>query len=443
MSRSNSEGFRANVSKDPASRDLQQGFGGILREGDMQQTSSSKLMRRYFTNFGFLVKGLLSYVAYISVAPPWLSAWIHKKRGVRIDNYKTVYIAANVLIDSSFPEHVSIGDHVYITRGAKVVCHTAFTPLTQQIVGCEYRIEDVVIKEGAYIGVNAVILPGVSGGEVRRNRRRRRGQQRCAGLCHRRRGSGPGHRRCSYALRANRAGSAMKVLLIIPAFNEEASLPKLLEEARAAGFDAIVVNDASRDGTEAAVKTARIPVLSLPVNLGIGGAVQTGFLYAARNGYDIAVQVDGDGQHNPALVKELIAPILEGRADCVIGSRYHPDSPDLDYVTPFARRIGMRFSTNVLRLATGLTIRDTTSGFRALSRAAFTFFAAEYPVDHPEAEALLLLHQRGFRILEIPTRMRGRVVGQSIFTFTRAALYPLRVLVGFAGLVLKTPRRLS
>lgn len=118
-------------------------------------------MHKYFTDMSFVTKGLLSYLAYIWIAPPWFSAWLHKKRGVRIKNYKTVYIAPNVLIDSSFPEHITIGDHVYITRGAKVICHTAFTPLTQEIVGHEYTIGDVVIEDGAYIGVNAVILPSV------------------------------------------------------------------------------------------------------------------------------------------------------------------------------------------------------------------------------------------------------------------------------------------
>lgn len=118
-------------------------------------------MFKYFTNISFVTKGLLGYLAYMSIVPPWFSAWLHKQRGVKIGNYKTVYIAPNVLIDSSFPEHISIGDHVYITRGAKVICHTAYTPLTQEIVGHEYTIGDVVIDDGAYIGVNAVILPAV------------------------------------------------------------------------------------------------------------------------------------------------------------------------------------------------------------------------------------------------------------------------------------------
>jgi acetyltransferase-like isoleucine patch superfamily enzyme len=119
------------------------------------------MMQKYFCDFGFLVKGLLGYLAYISIAPPWFSAWLHKKRGVKIKNYKTVYLAPNVLIDTSFPEYVTIGDHAYITRGAKIIAHTAFTPLTQKIVGHEYILSRVVIEDGAYIGVNAVVLPSV------------------------------------------------------------------------------------------------------------------------------------------------------------------------------------------------------------------------------------------------------------------------------------------
>ena len=235
----------------------------------------------------------------------------------------------------------------------------------------------------------------------------------------------------------------MKILIIIPAHNEEESLPALLGEISQSGCDAIVVNDASHDGTEQVVKTANFPILSLPVNLGIGGGVQAGFMYAMRNGYDVVVQIDGDGQHDPAQLDSVLSPILAGEADCVIGSRYLPDAPDLGYVTPFSRRMGMYFSTGILFLATGLRINDTTSGFRALNRAAFNYFATEYPVDHPEAESLLILHQAGLRIMERPTKMRCRYSGQSLFTFFRALLYPLRVIVGFMGILYKSHRRID
>lgn len=233
----------------------------------------------------------------------------------------------------------------------------------------------------------------------------------------------------------------MKTLVIIPCFNEQESLPRLLEEVRATGLDVVVVNDASTDGTEFAAVAAGVPVLSLPLNLGIGGAVQTGFLYALRQGYDIVVQVDGDAQHDPAQIPAVVAPICAGAADCVIGSRYLPTAPDLGYQTPLARRIGMRFSSWILKRASGIAIYDTTSGLRALNRRAFGYFAREYPVDHPEAEALLMLHQAGLRIMEVPTRMRQRTSGQSLFSLFKAAVYPLRVVVGFAGILFKDTAR--
>lgn len=233
----------------------------------------------------------------------------------------------------------------------------------------------------------------------------------------------------------------MKILIIIPAYNEEESLSGLLEEVRESGVDAIVVNDASVDGTELVVKAANFPVLSLPINLGIGGGVQAGFMYALRNDYDVVVQVDGDGQHDPSQLDIVVAPIIAGEADCVIGSRYLPEALDTGYKTPFSRRMGMYFSTGILYLATGLRINDTTSGFRALNRTAFSFFATEYPVDHPEAEALLMLHQAGLRVIERPIKMRYRIGGQSLFTFFRALLYPLRVIVGFMGILHKTDRK--
>lgn len=119
---------------------------------------------KYFKDFSFLWRGLLGYLAYIAIIPPWLPAWLHKKRGVKFDNYRTVYIAPNVLIDTSFPEHIHIEDDVYITRGAKIISHTSFTPVAQIETGVEYTIGEVIIKKGAYIGVNAIILPSVTVG---------------------------------------------------------------------------------------------------------------------------------------------------------------------------------------------------------------------------------------------------------------------------------------
>jgi len=231
----------------------------------------------------------------------------------------------------------------------------------------------------------------------------------------------------------------LKVLLIIPAHNEAKNLPQLIGDIRACKiqYDAVVVDDASSDDTAYVVAGLHVPILRLAANLGIGGAVQTGFKYAVLKGYDIAVQVDGDGQHDPTWLETIIEPVRRGEADCVIGSRYTGKNPDVDYKTPLPRRLGMHFSVGMLFLATGLHITDTTSGFRALNRPAFEFFARCYPVDHPEAEALLMLHQKNFRILEVAVKMRGRVRGKSLFTFTNAMLYPLRVIIGFMGLILQ------
>ena len=234
----------------------------------------------------------------------------------------------------------------------------------------------------------------------------------------------------------------MRVLAIVPAFNEEESLPALLAELRCVAVDgvvvdAVVVNDASSDSTDQVARKCGATVLTLPANVGIGGAVQTGFLYAVRKDYDAVLQIDGDGQHDPGQIRHILAPILAGEADCVIGSRYHASQPDVAYRTPLARRIGMKFSTGILKMATGLHVSDTTSGFRALNRSAFSFFATRYPVDHPEAEALLMLYQAGFRIVEVPVTMRLRTTGQSLFSLFRAAAYPLRVSIGFLGIVFK------
>jgi len=227
------------------------------------------------------------------------------------------------------------------------------------------------------------------------------------------------------------------ILIIIPAFNEEQNLLSLLQEIQQLGYDMVVINDASTDSTAQVAKQAGVTVLSLAANLGIGGAVQTGFKFAQEMGYDIVVQIDGDGQHNPIWIEKVVKPLVENNADCVIGSRYFPGQFDTAYKTPLLRRMGMHFSTGILRLATGMFISDTTSGFRALNRRAFSYFAKHYPVDHPEAEALLMLHHHGFKIIEVPITMRGRIHGQSLFNFTRAFLYPLRVVIGFTGILLK------
>lgn len=231
--------------------------------------------------------------------------------------------------------------------------------------------------------------------------------------------------------------------MIIPAYNEESSLPRLLAELEQYRdrYDVIVIDDASTDKTAQVSELNNVPTIRLSANLGIGGAVQTGFKYAVRNDYNIAVQLDGDGQHNPAWIECLLEPIVAGEVDCVIGSRYLKENPDKDYSTPRLRRIGMIFSTVLLYLATGKIVMDTTSGFRALNRPVLQFFVKEYPVDHPEAEALLMLYRSNFRFKEIPVKMRTRESGHSLFTIVKSVAYPFRILVGFLSILLQAPRR--
>jgi hypothetical protein len=234
----------------------------------------------------------------------------------------------------------------------------------------------------------------------------------------------------------------MKTLVIIPAFNEEGNLPNLIAEI--AGYydryDVLVVDDGSKDDTAKIARESNVPVVQLPANLGIGGAVQTGLKYAVEKNYDIAVQLDGDGQHDPVWLDNVIAPILQDEANCVIGSRYLGENSDRGYKTPFFRRVGMLFSSLILFLASGKWITDTTSGFRALDRQALKFFSNDYPIDHPEAEALLMLLQKGFVIKEIPVKMRSRQTGASLFTWVRSIKYPIRVLIGFLGLLIQKKR---
>ncbi len=234
----------------------------------------------------------------------------------------------------------------------------------------------------------------------------------------------------------------MKTLVIVPAFNEEGNLPKLLDELLSYRnrYDVLVVDDGSRDESAQIARQRHVPVIQLPANLGIGGAVQTGFKYAVEKNYDIVVQLDGDGQHDPIWLDHVIGPIIQGEANCVIGSRYLKENSDRDYKTPFFRRIGMIFSSLILFLATGKWITDTTSGFRALDRQALKYFSNDYPIDHPEAEALLMLFQRGFVIKEIPVKMRSRQTGVSLFTWVKAIKYPVRVLIGFVGLLIQRKR---
>lgn len=231
-----------------------------------------------------------------------------------------------------------------------------------------------------------------------------------------------------------------KALIIVPAFNEASTILNLLGEIRqkAPFADTIVVNDCSTDNTAKVLSQHDVPFLSLPANLGIGGAVQTGFKYAREKGYDAVVQVDGDGQHDPASVKVLLDTLADEMVDVVIGSRYLQNT---GYKTPMARRFGMIIFSALAQLLTGSKVTDTTSGLRALNKRAIDFFADNYPVDFPDAEAIIMLKYSGFRIIELPVVLRQRQSGRSTTGFVKSLYYPFRSLLGIFAVLVRKRRK--
>ena len=190
--------------------------------------------------------------------------------------------------------------------------------------------------------------------------------------------------------------------------------------------DVLVVNDGSFDDTAQVARKFDVKVLDLPFNLGIGGAVQAGYLYAERNAYDIAIQFDGDGQHLASEIKRLLEPLEAKRADLVVGSRFMSIG---GYKTSVFRKIGIGIFSFVLSRILGITVTDSTSGFRAANRRVIEFFAHTYPDDYPEVEALVLLHKAGLRMAEVPAAMRERTSGRSSITPIRSLYYMTKVLM--------------
>ncbi len=222
--------------------------------------------------------------------------------------------------------------------------------------------------------------------------------------------------------------AGMKTLIIIPAFNEEESIAGVIRAVHdACSFaDVLVIDDASRDATRHTAVAAGGKVISLPINLGIGGAVQTGLKYACAHNYDLAIQIDGDGQHNPAYVPALLAPILAGTADVVIGSRFIERQ---GYQSTFARRGGIAILRMLFLVLIGRRISDCTSGFRAYSRRTIEFLRDRYPADFPEPESILLLSRHRFRICEVPVTMHERAGGSSSIAGWSAPYYIAKVVL--------------
>jgi glycosyltransferase involved in cell wall biosynthesis len=232
---------------------------------------------------------------------------------------------------------------------------------------------------------------------------------------------------------------APRCLAIVPAFNEAESIAEVVAEIHDHDEDieVLVVDDGSTDATAAVAESAGARVLRLPVNIGIGGAVQAGYLYAFERGFDFAVQIDGDGQHDARDVGRLLEPITSGRADVAVGSRF---AGTRSYRAPLARRVGIELFAALVSLRVGQRMTDTTSGFRAVNRRGIRLFAADYAHDYPEVEALVTAARGDLRVCEVPVEMRHRAAGRSSITTIRSFYYVVKVLLAlFVGLFPRSP----
>ncbi|MBA4416499.1 MAG: glycosyl transferase family 2 [Syntrophus sp. (in: bacteria)] len=220
----------------------------------------------------------------------------------------------------------------------------------------------------------------------------------------------------------------MRTAVIVPAYNEEYTIGDVVKAIKALGegYDAIVINDNSNDRTSGKASEAGATVIELPCNLGIGGAVQTGYKYAFMNGYDACVQVDGDGQHPAQGIPQLLKPLFEDGYDMVIGSRFVADT---DYEISLMRSLGIRIISFFLKITTGMVVKDPTSGFRAINKKAIQLFALQYPQDYPEPESLVFAYKSHFKVLEVPIEMKNRMFGISSITPLLAVYYMGKVLL--------------
>lgn len=218
----------------------------------------------------------------------------------------------------------------------------------------------------------------------------------------------------------------MKCLLIIPAYNEAENIEKVVNNIiqNYPEYDYIIVNDGSKDNTEKICLKNGYHVLNLPINLGIGGAVQTGYCYARDNDYDVAVQIDGDGQHDVGYLAEMIKLIESGQADVVIGSRFVEKE---GFQSSQIRRIGIKFLSALAKILTGVRVKDITSGYRAVNRMFINIFAEDYPSDYPEPEAMVIAAVYGGKIREYPVVMRERENGESSITLKKSVYYMIKV----------------
>lgn len=224
----------------------------------------------------------------------------------------------------------------------------------------------------------------------------------------------------------NEMDRSKRILIIIPAYNEEDSIEKVADNliTNFPQYDYVIVNDGSTDRTKKVCQNNDYEVLHLPVNMGIGGAVQTGYRYAWDNDYDMAVQIDGDGQHDVSFLEGMIRCMEEEQADCVIGSRFVEKE---GFQSSGIRRVGIRFLSFLGWLLTGVRVKDITSGFRLVNRRFIQIFSQDYPADYPEPEAMIITAVHGGRIREYPVVMREREGGISSITLKKSVYYMFKV----------------
>lgn len=217
----------------------------------------------------------------------------------------------------------------------------------------------------------------------------------------------------------------MKVLIIIPAYNEEESIKNTITNLKKINnqVDYIIINDCSKDKTRQICEENNYNIINLPVNLGIGGAVQTGYRFAEENGYDVAIQMDADGQHDPKYIEEMVKEIENGN-DLVIGSRFIKKE---GFQSTWIRRMGINLYSNIIKVFTHKVIKDTTSGYRAANKKIIKLFSGDYPVDYPEPETNALIAKNGFKVKEVPMEMKERDGGNSSITPIKSIYYAVKV----------------
>ncbi|MFN8370473.1 MAG: glycosyltransferase family 2 protein [Bacteriovoracaceae bacterium] len=232
-----------------------------------------------------------------------------------------------------------------------------------------------------------------------------------------------------------------KILIIVPVYNEQNTISNtinLIKESvntlsQAYHFQILVINDCSTDNSHAEIIKTGVSYIKLPLNLGIGGAMQSGFMYAYENDFDVAVQIDGDGQHNPNQMK-LLLDQLESGNDIILGSRFLEET---GYIPSIPRQIGMRFSSFIIKFFFGLTLYDTTSGFRANNRNAIKCFYYDYPKSLAGTTSLIIALSHKLKIKEVSVKMNTRAFGKSSITFNKAFFYPLKLVLAILATILR------